>query len=437
MQAVYLLALDPIAETKADPNSYGFRKGRSVADAIEKCFLSLRQKTSATWVLEGDIRSCFCEISHQWMLNNIPLEKRILGQWLQAGYVENRHLFPTESGIPQGGIISPTLMNLTLNGLESMLTSQFGETGKERRKNKVNLIRFADDFIVTGVSKELLEQEVKPVVESFLAERGLTLSPTKTQITHLEDGFDFLGKHIQRRGGKTLIKPSLKNVKAFLLKIKTVLRANLHTNPGQLLLKINPMIRGWANFHQHTVSYQTFNYVDNRITQMIWKWISRRHPTKSKTWKQKKYYVVRGSRRWVFEGKVIGKNGLAQPIRLSRTTETPIVKHVKIKREANPYDPEWESYFELRIGFQMMKNLNGRKKLLRLWIAQDGNCPICHQRITKETGWHLHYIQRKVDGGKDTFENTVLLHPNCHCLIHTQALDVSKPRPVKRTLRTA
>lgn len=437
IQALYLLALDPIAETKADPNSYGFRKDRSVADAIAQCFLCLSKKTSAKWVLEGDIRSCFCEISHQWMLNNIPLEKRILGQWLQAGYVENRHLFPTESGIPQGGIISPTLMNLTLNGLETKLTSQFGNTGKERRKNKVHLIRFADDFIITGVSKQLLEQEVKPVVESFLEERGLTLSPTKTHITQIEEGFDFLGKHIQKRGGKTFIKPSLKNVKAFLLKIKTVLRENLHTNPGQLLLKINPMIRGWANFHQHTVSSRTFKYVDNRITQMIWKWISRRHPTKNKTWKQKKYYVTRGSRRWVFEGKFIGKEGLAQPIRLTKTADTPIVRHVKIKGEANPYDPEWESYFETRIGFQMMKHLKGRKKLLLLWLAQDGNCLICQQRITKGTGWHLHHLRRKVDGGKNTFENTVLLHPNCHCQVHSQALEVSKPRPVKRAFRKA
>jgi len=205
MQALYLLALLPIAETTADPNSYGFRPERSTADAINQCFLVLARKSSAQWVLEGDIRGCFDNISHAWMLDHIPTDKEVLTKWLKAGYMENRTLFPTEAGTPQGGIISPTLANLTLDGLEQLLKETFRER-KPRRKlhnPKVNFVRYADDFIITGSSKELLEDEVKPLVERFMSERGLQLSPEKTCITHIEDGFDFLGQNVRKYDGSS------------------------------------------------------------------------------------------------------------------------------------------------------------------------------------------------------------------------------------------
>ena len=197
MQALYLLALLALAETTGDPNSYGFRPQRSTADAINQCFRILAQKTSAAWVLEGDIRGCFDNISHEWMLEHIPIDQDVLRKWLTAGFVENRNLFPTEAGTPQGGIISPTLANLTLDGLERLLKATFRSkvVGGKRTNPKANLVRYADDFIITGHSKELLEDEVKPLVEQFLRDRGLQLSPEKTCITHIEQGFDFLGQN--------------------------------------------------------------------------------------------------------------------------------------------------------------------------------------------------------------------------------------------------
>ena len=225
MQALYLLALDPVAETTADPNSYGFRTARSAADAIEACFIALCRNNRAEWILEGDIRSCFDRISHEWLVAHIPLEQAILKKWLKAGYLENHHLYPTEEGTPQGGIASPALANMTLDGLERLLASHFPKRGKAGQRAKVNLIRYADDFCVTGSSKELLEQEVKPLIEQFLRERGLELSPEKTVVTHIEQGFDFLGQTIRtyRRGKrpKFFITPSKKNVKTFLRKIRT------------------------------------------------------------------------------------------------------------------------------------------------------------------------------------------------------------------------
>ena len=194
MQALYLLALEPVAETIADKRSFGFRPKRSAADAIEQCFSILSRKDRAVWILEGDIKGCFDNISHDWLLDNVLTDKIILKKWLKAGFVEKRQLFPTESGTPQGGIISPVLANLTLDGLEAELMSRWNRYWSNGRwiNPKVNFVRYADDFIVTGNSKELLEQEVKPAIEEFMGKRGLMLSPEKTKITHINDGFDFL-----------------------------------------------------------------------------------------------------------------------------------------------------------------------------------------------------------------------------------------------------
>ena len=197
MQALYLLALDPVAETTADPNSYGFRPGRSTADAIEQCFCALAKQRSPQWILEGDIKGCFDAISHTWLLAHIPMDKTMLKKWLKAGYMEKHVLHPTEEGTPQGGIISPVLANLTLDGLERMLMEHFPKV-KTGKGALMNFARYADDFIVTGRTKELLEQEVKPLVEQFMSERGLQLSQEKTTITHIKDGFDFLGQNVRK-----------------------------------------------------------------------------------------------------------------------------------------------------------------------------------------------------------------------------------------------
>ncbi|WP_283271401.1 group II intron reverse transcriptase/maturase, partial [Streptococcus dysgalactiae] len=210
MQTLFKFALEPIAETTADPNSYGFRPKRSTQDAIEQCFSALSKQKSAKWVLEGDIKGCFDNISHEWIMKHIPMNKTILGKWLKSGYIENGKLSPTEFGSPQGSPISPIISNMVLDGLERKLSTTF----RKKKVNgqvyapKINFVRYADDFIVTGVSKELLENEVKPVIIEFLKERGLELSEEKTLISHITDGFDFLGVNIRMYDGKLLTKPS-------------------------------------------------------------------------------------------------------------------------------------------------------------------------------------------------------------------------------------
>ena len=430
MQALYLLALDPIAETLGDPNSYGFRTERSTADAIEQCFNVLARQHAPQWILEGDIRACFDGISHEWLLAHIPMDKAMLHKWLKAGFIEKHLHYPTEAGVPQGGISSPVIANLALDGLERLLRGQYPPNTKRAQRAKVNLVRYCDDFIITGSSQALLEQEVKPLVEQFLRVRGLELSQTKTHITHIENGFDFLGQHVRKYAGKLLIKPARKNVHTFLRNIRRIVKANKQATAGNLIAQLNPVIRGWANYHRHVVSKVTFIKVDTAIFQTLWSWATRRHPKKSGRWVAQKYFQTRHGRQWTFVGTCVGHHGHPQELTLCRAGDMPIQRHVKIKGTANPYDPQWEVYFEERLRVKMTHNLKGRRQLLYLWKQQEGLCPLCHQKITQLTGWHNHHVVWRTHGGSDTADNRVLLHPHCHRQVHSQTLDVARPRSI-------
>jgi RNA-directed DNA polymerase len=334
-QALEQSSLDPISECTADKHSYGFRMKRSVHDAIGACYNALRKSGSADWILEGDIKGCFDNFDHQWMLNNIPMNKSKLKKWLKAGYMEKGMLYPTPAGTPQGGIISPTLANMTLDGLESLLEKRF------KKKEKVHYVRFADDFIITGVSRELLEDEIKPMVIEFLKERGLEFSETKTRISHINDGFDFLGFSIRKYKGKLLIKPAESNIKRFIGNIRQLIKSGNGITTNNLIYQLNPVIRGWGNFYRHVASGRTFSLLDHRIWEATWRWANRRHPNKGKRWIKRKYYQTEGNRNWVFRE----KDGKTSLFLLSRIHFN---MHVKIKADANPYDPDWKNYFNIR-----------------------------------------------------------------------------------------
>jgi RNA-directed DNA polymerase len=360
MQALHLQALLPVAETTADKNSYGFRPGRSTADAIGQCFLMLRggSHSMAEWVLEGDIQGCFDNIAHEWMLRHVPTDKAVLQKWLTAGFMENRTLFPTEAGTPQGGIISPTLANLTLDGLETLLKQRF----PVKRVNgvpvnpKIHLIRYADDFIITGADKAVLENEVKPLVEQFLRDRGLQLSPEKTCITHIEQGFDFLGQNLRKFDGKLIIRPSKKNTHNFLEKVRKLVRQNRGASQVHLIGQLNPVIRGWVNYHRHVVALQTFKNVEKALWHTLWRWAKRRHPGRPHGWIASQYWRFGGRRAWEFAADTGERTPAGKPVwvRLVYPTETKIRRHVKIRAEANPLDPQWRGYFEDRAFFKKL-----------------------------------------------------------------------------------
>jgi RNA-directed DNA polymerase len=361
------------------------------------------------------------------------MDRAILQKWLKSGYMEKHVRHETTDGTPQGGIISPVLCNCALDGLGRLLKEKY-PTGTRLRSlggkyPAVNLIRYADDFVITGKTKELLEGEIKPLVEQFLRERGLELSPTKTVVTHVTQGFDFLGQNVRRySNGKLLIKPSKKSVKRFLAGIRKTIKAALGKSATDLINELNPKIRGWANYHRHVVSKRMFNCVDHSIFYKLWQWARRRHPKKDPRWLKQKYFERHRGRDWFFFGETWDEEGQPTKVRLLLASRIPIKRHVKVRSEANPYDPAYETYFEKRDEDHMLDTFRGTRTLRFLWNEQRGLCPVCNTKITRITGWRLHHCVPRVMGGSRSVENRVLLHPECHNRVHDQRTAVSKPR---------
>lgn len=271
---------------------------------------------------------------------------------------------------------------------------------------------------MTGSSRELLETEIKPTVERFLAERGLVLSQEKTTITHIEGGFDFLGQNVRKYNGKRIIKPSQQAIKSLLEKVREIAKKRKGASAGALIQQLNPVIRGWAAYHRHVVSKRIFGEVDHVIFEVVWQWARRRHHTKPHRWIKDKYFRSHDGTNWVFTGelKQIGKQSFL--VRLFRASGVPIERHTKIRGKANPFDPTWETYFERRLDVKMEQNLAGKRQLRYLWIQQKGLCPVCQQTITRLTGWHCHHVIWRSRGGPNSAENRQLMHPTCHMHLH-------------------
>jgi len=419
MQALHLLALEPVVESQSDPNSYGFRRNRSTADAMSQLFVCLSQKASASWVLEADIEGCFDHINHEWLVAHVRMDRAILRKWLKAGVVYKGQLAATEAGTPQGGIISPTLANVALNGLETSLLAHLGATvGPSKvRKLKVNVVRYADDFVITGASQDVLEHVVRPWVEAFLAQRGLRLSPAKTRVTHIDQGFDFLGWNFRKYSGTLLIKPSRKNVQAFYGKVREIVRSNLMVKQAELIRLLNPVLRGWAQYHRPVVAKETFSKLDSLLRWRLTRWARRRHPKKSPRWVAEKYWpTVEG--RVEFATRMRSEEDESHWVRLYRLADTEIVRHRKVMGDYNPFAPEWEAYGEDLRAKRLLTSRAHREQWKTLYLSQHGKCARCAGVLSEETGWHDHHLIPRVAGGSDSLSNRVLLHPVCHAQLH-------------------
>ena len=408
-QALYMQALEPIAETLADGNSYGFRRKRSCADAIEQCFKALRQKGSGQWILEGDIKGFFDNIGFDWLLRHIPMNRKVLRQWLHSGYVEQGQLFPTQKGVPQGGIISPILGNRVLDGLEAVVRGE----GRFNRNHKINFIRYADDFIVTASSKEVLVEVIWPKIDAFLKQRGVALSEEKTKITHISEGFDFLGQNIrkpptQTGRGKLRITPGKQSLKQIKAKVSEICKSSKGLSQEQLIDKLNPVLRGWANYHRHSICAQSFAQLDSHVWDRVFRWGRRRHPNKTGQWIANRYFIHTKRQRWIFADRANGKRliRVASAIKYKR--------HIKVKAEANPFDEAWDDYFTERNQRQMSEKLFGQhaKALKRT----NGVCMVCKQTIQSEEEYDLHHVNGNHRDNR--IENLALLHSNCHRQIH-------------------
>lgn len=294
------------------------------------------------------------KISHSWLLRFIPMKRHILHQWLKAGYEENGHPFPTKEGTPQGGIASPVLANMTLDGLEAVVRKAVGGERVKGQRTKVHLVRFADDFVVTADRKELLTEQALPAIEAFLHERGLNLSKMKTRIVHITDGFDFLSQTLRRFGNKLIIRPAKAAVKSLLSTVREQIRRMRSAPVKDLVGKLNPILRGWANYHRHIVSSDTFSYIDWEVTQMLWRWARRQHRKKNMRWIINRYWrVVPDTHRFTAAWRE--KSGKRYTLFLFRMSDLPIRRHVRIKGNANPYSPSWQDYFTQRVA---MKTVN-------------------------------------------------------------------------------
>lgn len=429
MQALYLQALEPVIESTSDLKSYGFRPDRSTADAMVELFHLLSPQTAPVWILEGDIKGFFDNINHEWLCRNVPMDRTVLRKWLKAGVIDRRQLMATEAGTPQGGIISPCLANATLNGLETQLKRHLVQKlgAKKAKKIKVQCVRYADDFVVTAASKELLEDEVKPWVEQFLSVRGVALSQAKTQITHINQGFDFLGWNFRKyvpkspyRKAKLLIKPSKKNASAFYRKVREIIKNSGALTQDALIGQLNPVLKGWAQYHSPVVAKQTFSKLDSLIFWRLWRWAKRRHSKKSADWIRNKYFRSIGGQNWVFAYPYKNGKGERHYRQLYKLAETAIVRHKRLPGEYQPYDAAHELKWEALRVQRMQHKLRYRGQILSIFRRQKGVCALCGHAISKETGWHDHHVIRRVDGGPDTLSNRVLLHPNCHALVHSR-----------------
>lgn len=415
MQALYLMALEPVSETTADSRSYGFRKERRCMDAVMQCHNILRKGYSPEWILEGDIKGCFDHISHEWLLANIPMDKAILRKWLKCGYIFNKQMFPTEEGTPQGGIISPTLANMTLDGLQKVLAEKYKRV---RIKGKlyspmVNLVRYADDFIITCENRETLEKEIKPLVADFMSERGLTLSEEKTVITNIRDGFDFLGFNIRKFGNEILTKPTKKAEKRFMENIRKVTKGHKGCKQESLIRMLNAKIRGWGAYYQHGATRDSFHRIDHQIFLALWQWAKRRHSKKGKQWiKDRYWHNIRGNS-WTFAAKFKKSNGKEDQLTLLKLASSfPFLQYTQIKGDMNPFDADCRLYFNKRMKSKMLVTLKGRKSLLYLWEKQGRKCPICGEPIDTHKAWNV--MPTVQDGRK------------CNLLVHDECFKLSR-----------
>jgi len=410
-QALHTLALVPVSEVTADLNSYGFRPQRCCADAIEQTFNVLAKSNSPQWVLEGDIKGCFDHISHEWMGNNICTDNVMLSKWLKAGFIETGKLFPTTEGTPQGGIVAPVVCNMTLDGIALMLKENF------KKYKGIHFIRYADDFIVTGHAKEILENQIKPAITAFLKQRGLELSQEKTKVTHITEGFDFLGQNVRKYPAqgklKLLIKPSEKNIHSFLQGIRKTIRNARSITQAGLIKQLNPRISGWANFHRSVVSKDAFKKMDKQIWQLIFLWAKRRHPKKNTEWILTKYYKRIKGVNYRFSGFEIQKDGTARQRTLLLMSYTPIRRHVKILGTAHPYSDQYDEYFERRTS-EKWKN-NSFRLLVNRKISshQEGKCPCCSEEIKIGNNWCISLRKKASRGGEYKSDNIDVIHNKC------------------------
>ncbi|MFM7710706.1 MAG: group II intron reverse transcriptase/maturase [Ferruginibacter sp.] len=416
VQALWYLALIPIAEETADPRSYGFRPHRGPHDCVTYLNLVLSSYTATRrFVLDADIKKFFDNVSHDWILENIPMDKTILEQFLKAGFIDSESFSETSKGFPQGGIISPTIGNMVLDGLKTELGEEFLIT------------RYADDFVILGKTRESLKTDALIKVNKFLNERGLVLNLNKTTISSIEEGFEFLGFLFKEypdfnrvkgtKKGILLIKPSPDKTKKFRAKLSEVVKKHKHGHITLLINELNPILRGWSEYYRVSTASRTFNSISKHLFVIIWKLLKTRYRKVPRREIVRRHFCQVGNFKWVFYGaplSLAGNTKVMDKVTLFQ------INYVKIKRhmlcsDLNSYDPKNYEYFEKRVKRKTLSEFSLKQIHERLYLAQSGKCPVCTRPLLENNEpLEIHHIVPRASGGSDNFKNLLLLHKECH-----------------------
>jgi RNA-directed DNA polymerase len=448
-------ALEPEWEARFEDRSYGFRPGRGCADAIGLLYTVLNGPCAQrAWILDADLSAAFDRIDHTQLLAALGAfpARDLIEKWLQAGVIENETFTPTEEGSPQGGVISPLLMNVVLHGLEEAAGVRYRPHGVHAGKAVPGtpvLVRYADDLVVCCYSQQQATQ-VKAQLADWLRPRGLVFNEGKTRIAHLDEGFDFLGFNLRRyrRGhqpGKLLIKPSQDAVRRIRKRLADEIRRQRGSNAMALIARLNPIIRGWAAYYRGVVSSKVFSALDHYVWWLTFRWARHSHPNKSKKWIARRYFdrfnKFRNDR-WVFGARDHPINDRGDIAYLVKFSWTPIVRHQLVAGRASPDDPDLVDYWVKRRR-KVPPPLDGYN--LRLLTEQDGRCPLCGEHLLvpdqppqspiQWERWWLSIIKRAIAadyldhygrGGMPNGNRTRLVHASCHR--SRQACDRRNPR---------
>jgi RNA-directed DNA polymerase len=408
VQALHLLALAPVAEQQADSRSYGFRRYHSAHDAIKYIKLVLGSRTCRKrYVLERDLKGYFDNIAHEYMMEHVLMNKRILKEFIEAGYVYRGVKEDTLKGVPQGGIISPTLANMVLDGIQKFVEAQ-----------GMIVVRYADDFVVLGETPEQI-QNFKIALEVFLKSRGVEINHEKTKITEISEGFDFLGFNLKeypnpaRMGGTKkgifLLHPSAKNLGKLKMKIREIIKGAGSGPMYAAIVKLNRLLRGWSEYFRYASSSRIFNTVDRYVFRLMWSMLKRKHRNFTVGMIRKKYYKTVGSNQWVFHC----QDAVHQTLLIFRTRTAIIRRHI-ICKSVNPFIPENRNYFKRRkrsIDY-VSASLNAKHR--RLLKRQFGECSVCGQALMDGSKLEVHHIVPQKWGRDENVENLLLIHKDCH-----------------------
>lgn len=414
LQMVVKTALEPEWEAKLEGSTYGYRPGRSCQDAVQKLYFMSLPKNRKRWVVDADLKGCFDNIDQTFLLARLEQfpARGLVEQWLQSGYVEYGRWQPTTAGTPQGNCISPLLANIALHGMEEALGITYDARG--RINGKRGLAKYADDFVVMCESQADAEAAIEDL-KPWLEERGLTFSEEKTNVVHLQEGFDFLGFNFRhyptpgrtKTGWKLLVKPSHKSIKSIKTRLKQEWLKLSGKPVKEIVMRLNPIIRGWANYFRTGVASRTFGHLENWMFKRQQRYAHKRHPNRWPRWWYQKYWGRLNLDRqdnWVFGDKDSGSH-------LVKFSWFSIERHVMVKGRASPDDPSLKEYWERRSKMKVKDLAPSRQKLAK---RQKFKCPSCGESLLNGESLHVHHKTPRSQGGEDCFSNWLLLHQVCH-----------------------